>query len=139
MKKILVPIDGSKCSQLAMQKAKELAKAFDSSITVITVVDSIKYLDMEYRYNAVQKDLAYSKELLKTAEKFFEDLGKEIETVCKTGDVSEEILNLAEEGDFDLIVIGSKGMGRFSRAILGSVSQKISQVAKTNVLIVKKP
>ncbi|NMR95853.1 universal stress protein, partial [Vibrio parahaemolyticus] len=38
MKKILVPIDGSKCSQLAMQKAKELAKAFDSSITVITVV-----------------------------------------------------------------------------------------------------
>ncbi|TFZ41473.1 universal stress protein [Soehngenia longivitae] len=139
MKKILVPIDGSKCSQLAMQKAKELAIAFDSSITVITVVDSIKYLDMEYRYNAVQKDIEYAKELLKSAEMFFADLERDINTLYKTGDVAEEIVNLSEEGNFDLIVIGSRGMGRFSRAILGSVSQKVSQVAKTNVLIVKKP
>ena len=88
MKKILVPIDGSKCSQLAMQKAKELAVAFNSSITVITVVDSIKYLDMEYRYNAVQKDIEYAKELLKSAEMFFADLERDINTLYKTGDVA---------------------------------------------------
>ena len=43
----------------------------------------------------------------------------------------------AKEGDYDLIVMGSRGQGAFSKALLGSVSKKVLNHAEKNVLIVK--
>jgi len=139
MKKILVPIDGSECSREALKQAKELAISYgESEVTILTVIDSIRYLDMDFKFDAVRDGIDLSKQLLVSAEKEFEGFDGQVNTVYKTGDVAEEIINFAEEGNFDIIVMGSRGLGMFSRAILGSVSNKVIQHSKTTVMIVKK-
>ncbi|HZH92950.1 MAG TPA: universal stress protein [Tissierellaceae bacterium] len=137
MKKILVPIDGSDCSKKALMKAKDLGKAFGSHITILTIIDSIRYLDMDFKFDAVRDGIDLSKQLLVTALEDFKDYPGEVETLYKTGDVAEEIIDVAEEGGFDLIVMGSRGLGVFSRTILGSVSHKVIQHSKTTVMVVK--
>ena len=137
MKKILVPIDGSDCSKKAMLKAKELGEAFDSHITILTIIDSIRYLDMDFKFDAVRDGIDLSKQLLVSAKENFKDYPGEVETIYKTGDVAEEIIDTAEEGDYDLIVMGSRGLGVFSRTILGSVSHKVIQHSKSTVMVVK--
>ena len=61
----------------------------------------------------------------------------EVETCVRVGRASEEILKCAEEKDVDLIVIGSRGLGGFSRTLLGSVSDKVLNAAKVPVLVNK--
>lgn len=138
MKKILVPVDGSDCSKLALAKAKEIGAPFKSQITVLTVIDSIRYLDMDFKFDAVRDGIDLSKQLLVSAREDLTDYPGEVETLYKTGDVAEEIIETAEEGNFDLIIMGSRGLGVFSRTILGSVSHKVIQHSKTTVMIVKK-
>ncbi len=137
MKRILVPIDGSDCSKKALLKARELGEAFDSHITILTIIDSIRYLDMDFKFDAVRDGIDLSKQLLISAEEDFKDYPGEVETIYKTGDVAEEIIDTAEEGDYDLIVMGSRGLGVFSRTILGSVSHKVIQHSQSTVMVVK--
>lgn len=137
LKKILVPIDGSECSKKALKKAKLIGEAFGSEITIVTVIDSIRYLDMDYKFDAVRDGIDLSKQILVSAAKEFDNYPNPVDTIYKTGDVAEEIIDLAEEGNYDLIVMGSRGLGVFSRTILGSVSHKVTQHAKTTVMIVK--
>lgn len=139
MKKILIPIDGSECSKSAIREAKELALAYgDCEVTILTVIDSIRYLDMDFKFDAVRDGIDLSKQLLLSAQEEFQGFNGVVNTVYKTGDVAEEIIDFAEEGNFDIIVMGSRGLGMFSRAILGSVSNKVIQHSKTTVMIVKK-
>ncbi|WP_422485079.1 universal stress protein [Gudongella sp. DL1XJH-153] len=137
MKQILVPIDGSDCSKKALLKARELGEAFNSHITILTIIDSIRYLDMDFKFDAVRDGIDLSKQLLASAEEDFKGYPGEIETIYKTGDVAEEIIDTAEEGNYDLIVMGSRGLGVFSRTILGSVSHKVIQHSKSTVMVVK--
>lgn len=53
------------------------------------------------------------------------------------GDVADSILDTAKRLDADLIVVGSRGLGRFSGLLMGSVSQKVSQLSECPCLIVK--
>jgi nucleotide-binding universal stress UspA family protein len=137
LKKILVPIDGSECSRNALKKARLIGEAFNSEITIVTVIDSIRYLDMDYKFDAVRDGIDLSKQLLVSAAKEFDNYPHPVETIYKTGDVAEELIDLAEEGHYDLIIMGSRGLGVFSRTILGSVSQKVIQHSKTTVMVVK--
>jgi nucleotide-binding universal stress UspA family protein len=57
--------------------------------------------------------------------------------VIKRGNVSKEILALANKEKFDLIVMGSKGRTGIVDALMGSVAQKISNTAKQPVLLIK--
>ena len=137
LKKILVPIDGSECSKKALKKARLVGEAFNSEVTIVTVIDSIRYLDMDYKFDAVRDGIDLSKQLLVSAAKEFENYPHPVQTIYKTGDVAEEIIDLADEGGYDLIVMGSRGLGVFSRTILGSVSNKVIQHAKNTVMVVK--
>jgi len=57
--------------------------------------------------------------------------------VIAEGDAAANINGYAEKEAFDLIVIGSRGLGRLKQALLGSVSNKVIHHAKRSVLIVK--
>jgi nucleotide-binding universal stress UspA family protein len=137
MKKILVPIDGSEWSTRALLKARELAEAFQAEVTILTVIDSIRYLDMDYKFDVVRDGIDLSKKLLEQSKSMFDGYAGKVETAHTTGDVAEEVIRFAENGGFDLIVMGSRGLGIFSRTILGSVSHKVLQHAKMTVMIVK--
>lgn len=141
MKKILVPVDGSKNSINAMLKAREIGKALGSDITILNVIplmQNYKYVHNKDLYKDVEREtLKESQALLSNANKYFEDYPGVVNTLYKRGDAVEEIVKYAEEGRYDLIVMGNRGLGAFSRTLLGSVSNKVIHYVNTSVLIVK--
>lgn len=141
MGKILVAVDGSKHSLKAMKKAKLMAVALGSELTLLNVVSpavELKTMHNKQFYDEINKSASsQGKNILKDALLMFDDFDGKVITVNKTGDVAEEIIKYAEEGEFDLLIMGCRGAGVFSRTLLGSVSDKVIHHVKTSVLIVK--
>lgn len=140
MKKILVATDGSKYSKKALLTAKQMATDMGSEVTVISIVT---LYDNVYSHNKAIKselgkaEMERSKYVLKEAEEIFSDFEGKFSTVYKIGDAVNEIVKLAEEGNYDLLIMGSRGLGAFSRTLLGSVSDKVIHHVKTSVMIIK--
>jgi len=140
MKKILVATDGSKYSQKALFKAKQIATDMGSEVTVVSVVtlyDNIYSHNQAIKSELGRAEMERSKNVLKEAEEIFSDFKGKFTTIYKTGDVVDQIIKLAEEGDYDLLIMGSRGLGAFSRTLLGSVSDKVIHHVKVSVLVVK--
>ena len=141
MKKVLVAVDGSKNSNKALLKAKVIAQSFGSDIDILTVVRTAvvsPYITVEY--TPVQSNLSFvrfGEEVLSESLNFFDDFDGEVNTILKSGDPAETITKVLEAGEYDLLVMGSRGLGTFSRTMLGSVSTKVLNHTDTNVLIVK--
>ena len=82
--------------------------------------------------------LGQAEQILRHAEmRTRETSDAEIETVLREGDAAGDILALAHDRGADLIVMGSRGLGRLKGLLIGSVSQKVSQLSDCNCLIVK--
>lgn len=139
-KKILVTTDGSKNAERALLKAKEEAECKNAIVTILAVVKPM-FLTYYGKSEVLKKDSKAieegKKKLLKKSLELFEDYSGKVETKLRKGDPAEEILNEAEEYEHDLIIMGSKGLGVFAKALLGSVSTKVLNHTKTDVLIVK--
>ena len=136
VKKILVPMDGSKNSFRGLDTAIFLARQCGATITGLFVVPI---------YPKSFMPITYAKEYLTKAVKdFMEDAKKRsaqngIVFVGKTiaGKESSEIINFAMKNKFDIIVIGARGIGSVKEVFLGSVSHAVVQKSKIPVLIVK--
>ena len=142
MKKILVTTDGSECAEKALLQAKELGKPFSAKIVIMTVMNDIvitPYVTLQY--NTIQQsnnDLEeVGKRILEESLKLFKDYEGEVETKFERGNPADVIVKEAERESYDLIVMGSRGLGGFSRAMMGSVSSRVLHHVKTNVLIVR--
>jgi nucleotide-binding universal stress UspA family protein len=137
MKKILVPIDGSEYSMRALDKAKELGAFYKAEITLLTVIYTGHYENFELLTELIESEERAGQKLLLDASKVLEDYPYGYKTAYRLGDTANEIITMAEENDFDLIVIGSRGLGVFARAVLGGVSHKVVSHANTTVMVVK--
>lgn len=137
MKKILVPVDGSKCSMKALKEARTVAEKFDSEITILSVVSDIIAVNVDYKIDIISQNIAMTEELLENAKKTFDGSGLKVDTLYKVGDIAREICEKADDGDYDLIIMGSKGLGLISRTFLGSISHKVLNSTDKSVLIVK--
>jgi nucleotide-binding universal stress UspA family protein len=142
-KKILLPIDGSEHSNRAVDAAIQLCKGKeqDCFITILHVNPFIHYwggelvavnVDIEERIREESNNL-----IKPVAEKILQ-AGIHCESSVVIGDdPAQEIYQKAKEEGFDLIVMGSRGLGTFSELVLGSVSHKVIQHSNCPVLIVK--
>ena len=74
---------------------------------------------------------------LAEAAKDVEDAGVKVRTFARQGEPADAILDVAEEENADLIVVGNKGMTGAKRFLLGSVPNKVSHHAPSSVLIVR--
>ncbi len=143
MKKILVATDGSEKSMHAMQEAAKLAKAFNAEITVISVSQDTQFYIGDQTFGTghmfvLQEDIEKAvKLILKKASEFFAQEGLEVKTVMGKGYPADVICDTAEDGDFDVIVMGSRGLGSLKGFILGSVSNRVVNACKRSTYIVK--
>lgn len=148
MKKILVATDGSKCSQRAVKVAKDLAKCMNSKVKIINVIpetvtptfDGISSKsDAKIIMSQIELQKEYyessSQELLDKAFKTFQDFSGEVTTTKITGNPALEIIKEAEEGNYDLIVMGCRGQGFFEK-MLGSTTNKVLNNTDKKVLTV---
>ncbi len=142
-RKILVATDGSEYSQRAVRRAGGLARKLGAQVTVVTVL----HIPASYLM-ALGSSIAMGAEpweaLLRGCAQVLEEarvLLAAQATVARLetlrGSPAPEILRLAAEGAYDLIVVGSRGRGMASAHVLGSVSDHISHAAPGDVLIVR--
>ena len=122
--RILVGIDGSNHSDRALFEAVTIAKKFSGSVKVITVYGR----GMEKKAN----------EILEHA-KFYVENEVEYELSSILGSNPARALhNVADHENFDLIIVGSRGLGSKVSLLLGSISRRVVADAECNVLVVKK-
>ena len=138
--KILVPLDGSAHSLHALEKALQIPKKFEGKITLIYVysvrVGSFAITPIQV-YSYVQDFRKYGKDILTDGEKQVKAEGVQVETILKEGHIVEEILKTSREDNFDLIVIGARGISKLKEFFLRSVSHGVTTHAPCPVLAVK--
>jgi len=145
IKKILVALDGSKTSKHALDFAVKLAKITSAELELLTVVPPV-FLYSHSMYLLKSEAIAdCAKELetvfrgvLSEAEREVQKKKPEfkVSTRFEKGEPDKKIVNRAERGNFDIIVMGSRGLGGRVSA-LGSVSSRVINKASCPVVIVK--
>lgn len=137
IKKILVPMDGSKTSFNALDSAIEIARACHATILGI---HAISFLPTGFMPSVVPYEIYQKKE----AGKFMEAAklraakkGIVFKYIITFGSPVERIINTAKSKKFDLIVIGAHGKGRVKELFLGSVSNAVLHKSRIPVLLVK--
>lgn len=142
MKKILVAFDGSHGSKCAVEVARDIGLKFNSHLIILTVVPLEKtmnvYKNMLYADEIKENLDTDAKERLNIAKEVVGSYPGNIETIVLDGDAAKEIVAYAEKEEVNLIVLGNRGHGMFSRTLLGSVSNKVINQSKISTLVVKK-
>jgi nucleotide-binding universal stress UspA family protein len=138
--KILVPVDGSDYGFRALNQALFIAKSTGSAITAIHVVERPPTVYVESQKLLDELLANFRKEsgkILDRCQEMARNEGVKIETVIAEGDAATNIVGYAAKENFDLIVIGSRGLGKFKEAVLGSTSSKVLHNTKATVMITK--
>lgn len=118
--RILVGTDGSPTAAIAVDRAVEVAAATGAELTILSAGDG------ERPRTVVDAEAARHAES-----------GVHIVTKTAAGDAASVLVEAAERGQFDLLVVGNKGMTGASRFFLGSVPNKVSHHAPVALLIVR--
>ncbi len=144
-KHILVPVDGSASSRQCIEKATALAQAFNSTVTVVNVIDLYAFAGMglDAGYGQVEYLNVASQEANKavaTAKQLFAENGIEATASVVEGQaIYQNILDAAEVAHADLIVMGSHGRKGLEKLVLGSVAAQVLSHTTLPVLIVREP
>ena len=143
LEKILVPIDGSEAAWHALEYACRLGEKFDSEITIVHVVQPHYTLPTLAIHGVIPFVSVNIEEVETTGYQLIELAKKQvndypnIETLLEFGHPAEQILSLVKENNFDLIVIGSRGLSGISEFFMGSISSTVSQYSTIPVMIIK--
>ncbi|MGM7685032.1 universal stress protein [Cytobacillus sp. Hm23] len=137
--KILLASDGSDHAIRAAEKAAFLAKEIeDATIEILYIVDNETAKSDALR-NIESHDIESTRNerLQATKDICYRIINKEIKTTMIHGEPGPSIVKYANNGGFDLVVIGSRGLNTFQEMVLGSVSHKVAKRANCPVMIVK--
>lgn len=143
-KNILVPYDGSKYSRHAFKIALDVAEKYDSKITILACLLKPVYRGVWYY------DSRYAETILKKEEKIAkDDISKLVDTtknksgvsikikIIPTYHIANQIITVAKTNKIDLVVMGSHGRTGFTKLLLGSVANSVSQQTSCHILLVK--
>jgi len=134
LQKILVPIDGSKYSQLALEQAIMIAKAFNSDVLVMTAIDSYPESTTLKLEDKLQQE-AHS--LIESAKAEVVKANLTCETILTVrGRPYEMIIQEGRNRDANLIVMGTHGKGGLERLLMGSVTERVIGLSPCPVLVV---
>ncbi len=133
MDKILLAYDGGEPARRALDQTIELARHFEATVGVISVVP--------VRSGRAPVDpwddrTVHAEELLE-ARKLLREAGIEAELLEPGGDPAKTIERMADERGYDTIVIGTRGLGNLGRTLQGSVSEHVATNAHVTVVVAR--
>ena len=141
---IVVGTDGSETARQAVRQATELAAGIGARIDLVSAYEPVSDQRLRSERREVPEDVAWSihprEDVDATLNQAAEEIraaGVPVETFARQGDPADAILDVAEERNSDLIIVGNKGMTGAKRFFLGAVPNKISHHAPCSVLIVR--
>ena len=133
MKKILLAYDGGEPARRALDHTIELARAFNAEVAVISVVP---VRPGRAPIDPWDDRTVHAEELLE-ARKLLREAGIEATLIEPGGDPAKTIERVAEEREYDTIVIGSRGLGTIARTLQGSVSEHVAANAHATVVVTR--
>jgi len=141
---IVVGTDGSATASEAVSQATELARSVGAKVYLVSAYEPVPEGRLRDERQQIPDDLQWMvnpredvESTLKQSAATVTEAGIAVETLAREGDPADAILDVAEEKDADLIVVGNKGMTGAKRFLLGSVPNKVSHHAPCSVLIIR--
>lgn len=134
---ILIPVDGSDCSDRAVAQAIEIAKVCGAKLNFLYVANINQLAINAALTHAILDAVKKAGNIILTRAENMIPSEVEYKTFLETGSPAAVILELEEQLNADLIIMGSRGLGVVKGVLLGSVSQYITERAKCPVLVVK--
>ncbi len=143
-KSIVVGTDGSDTAGQAVRQAVDLARAVGAKIELVSAYEPVPEQRLREERRDAPEDLQWAINVredvdatLQAATAIAREAGVEVDIYPRQGDPADAILDVAEEHEADLIVVGNKGMTGARRFLLGSVPNKVSHHAPCSVLIIR--
>jgi nucleotide-binding universal stress UspA family protein len=141
---MVVGTDGSDTASEAVRQATELAQRLGAKVHLVSAYEPVSEGRLREERQQVPGDLQWMvnpredvNDTLAAAAQVLQDAGVQVETHAREGDPADAILDVAEEQEADLIVVGNKGMTGAKRFLLGSVPNKVSHHAPCSVMIIR--
>jgi nucleotide-binding universal stress UspA family protein len=139
--KMLLATDGSEDAQRAVEIASGLSTKLESELYLVYVAREHPYLHAYHDQRHQEEEERFKSEdeqMLGESVKYVRKAGGAVtESYLRVGEAAKEIVELAEELGAGLVVLGSNGRGRISRALMGSVSTSVLRHAHCSVLIAR--
>jgi len=143
--RIVVGTDGSDTAAEAVRQASELAKLAGARLDVVSAYEPIPRQRIQQESREAPGDVQYEFSEREDVNITLENAAKtargdgveDVQTHAREGDPADAILDIAEEINADLIVVGNKGMTGARRFLLGSVPNKVSHHAPCSVIIIR--
>lgn len=141
---IVVGTDGSETATKAVAQAIDLAGKLGAKLELVTAYEPVSQQRIKAERREAPEDLQWAigpredaDATLEAAAEPAREAGVPVELYARQGDPADAILDVAEEVEADLIVVGNKGMTGAKRFLLGSVPNKVSHHAPCSVLIIR--
>lgn len=142
--RIVVGTDGSETAGEAVRQAVDLAKLAGAQLSIVSAYAPVSKRRLQSEQEGAPADVQYEigpredvNLVLDGAAASAKKEGLDVQTHPVEGDPAEAVLNVAEETEADLIVVGNKGMTGARRFLLGSVPNNVSHHAPCSVMIVR--
>jgi len=137
--RILLAVDGSEHALHAAKVAGDLVRAVKAKeLRIVIAYEPVPaYLGEPNLQHAIDSRMAETQDTLHEAETAIGEVSAEIHNEFIEGQVADAIINVATTRESDLIIMGSRGLGRLAGALLGSNSQRVVSEAPCPVLIVR--
>lgn len=143
LKKILVPVDFSATSKLALSQASFVARLFKADVFLLHVID-VNNIPAKLYYPAIEQpdktDLAVIAEnkLAQLAAAVRTEYGIKVKTMFNFGIPAKEIVRVASADQIDLVVMGTHGLSGLDELFMGSNSQKVTTMCPCPVITVRR-
>jgi nucleotide-binding universal stress UspA family protein len=142
--RIVVGTDGSETATEAVKTAVELAKISNAKLEIVSAYEPVPQARLREEGEGISGDVSYAVNPREDVQFVLDKAAAEakkakvdVVTHPREGDPADVILDVAEENNADLVLVGNKGMTGARRFLLGSVPNKISHHAPCDVWIVK--
>lgn len=148
IKKILVPTDGSAYAAKAFEYASDLALKYDAELHIVHVVSESKMpegLDDFIRAERIEDQPREAVFLEKMGDAIIQSVKEKsklkgmenVKSAVLMGDPAEKIIEYAKANGIDMIVLGNRGLGAVKMLFMGSVSNKVCNLADCTCVTVK--
>ncbi len=137
--KILVALDGSEASNKALRAALELGRLHAATLHALGVEERLPHFAATVGevQEAKQELDSFFGQVMEVARAAAAQRGVELTTEMRAGNAAHQIVEVAREGQFDLIALGAKGHSRIRDFLLGTTSDRVSHHAPCSVLVVR--
>jgi nucleotide-binding universal stress UspA family protein len=137
-KNIMVAVDGSEHGLKAARVAGDIARSMQAELWVVVAYDPLPAdLGQPYLQEAISARMAYSENIIANALVEIGEIPGSIKKEVLEGPPAEAILAVADTRAADLIIMGTRGLGRLASIVIGSQSQKVIAHANCPVLLVR--